>query len=97
MYASRRSKGIKTGDAGSLEVWLGSEDRGFGEDGSLWAGKDMGQSGWESLVKDNFYIPVQKKHILPPPTLLPLSPPLIHIIFGIYQATLAATRVTLYF
>ena len=32
-YARRRSKGINTGDAGSLEIWLGSVDGVFVEDG----------------------------------------------------------------
>ena len=41
-YASGRIRGINTGDAGSLEIWIGSGDNGFGEDGRFWAGKDMG-------------------------------------------------------
>ena len=32
-----------------------------------------------------------------PPLLLPLTPPLLHITHGLYQATSVATRVTLYF
>ena len=58
MYASGRSGGIKTGDTGSLEIWIGGIDNGFVEDGGFWSGMDMGQSDWESLVKDNLQIPV---------------------------------------
>ena len=57
-YASRLSGGIKTGDKGSLESWLGRGYGGFREDGRCWAGTEMGQSDWESLVKDNLWIPV---------------------------------------
>ena len=53
MYASGRSGGIKTGDVGSLEIWLGRGDSGFGEDGRCWVGKEMGQSDWESSVTDH--------------------------------------------
>ena len=53
-YAHIHSKRIKAGGAGSLEIWLGSVDRGFGEYGRFWAGTEMMQLDWERLVTDNF-------------------------------------------
>ena len=47
------SGGIKTGYLGSLEIWLGSIDGVFGEDGRSWVGVETMQSNWEILVKDN--------------------------------------------
>ena len=52
-YVSRRRGVTTTGDAGSFEIWLGSRDIGFGEDGCFYAGMEMGQLDRESLVKDN--------------------------------------------
>ena len=52
-YASRRSRGIKTRDAGILGIWLGIRDYIFGEYGRFWMGKDMGNLYWEILVKYN--------------------------------------------
>ena len=52
-YARGWSGGIKNGDVGSLEIWLGSVERIIGEDGRCWVGTEMGQSEWEILVKDN--------------------------------------------
>ena len=62
-YARGRRGGIKTGDTGILEICLGSRDNGFGGDGRFWVGKDMGQSDWESLVKDHLYIHVLHTHL----------------------------------
>ena len=49
-----------TGDVGSLESWLGSGDGSFGENGRFWAVTDTEQSGYDLLVKDNFYISIWK-------------------------------------
>ena len=54
VYVCGRSGGTKTGDTGNLEIWLGSRDGGFREDGCCWVVTEMGQSDWERLVKDNF-------------------------------------------
>ena len=52
-YASRRSIGMKNGDAGSLKSWIWSGDGGFGSYGGCLAGIEMGYSYWEILVKVN--------------------------------------------
>ena len=50
-YATRKSGGIKTGDA-SLKIWIGIGDDGFREDECSWMGKVMEQLYWEILVKN---------------------------------------------
>ena len=51
----RTGGGIMTGDAGSSEIWQGSDDGGFGDNGQCWAATDT-----DFLVMDNLYIPVWK-------------------------------------
>ena len=53
MYASGKSGGINTGDAGILEIWIGIGDSVLGEDERCWTGTEMEQSDLEILVKDN--------------------------------------------
>ena len=36
-YASERSRRINNGDVGNLNIYIGSKDSGFGEDGNRWA------------------------------------------------------------
>ena len=52
------SGGINNVYAGSLDIWIGILDVGFGYDGRCWTGTDMGKLDWDLLVKDNLKIPV---------------------------------------
>ena len=49
IYSRGCSGGIKTGDSGSLDIFLVSRYSGIGDYGHCWVGKDMGQPGWERL------------------------------------------------
>ena len=58
MHASGRSGCIETGYMGSSEIWPGSGDSGFGDNGSFWVVTYMGKLDWYILVKDNLCISV---------------------------------------
>ena len=52
-YSRGLRGGINTRYSGILEIWIGSVDVIFGEDGGCWSGTYIRQLDWESLVKDN--------------------------------------------
>ena len=56
-YTIGQIKGINTGEAGSLYIWIDIRYAIFGEDGLFWVWTDMRQWYWEIIVEYNMYSP----------------------------------------